>query len=341
MAVHLYQLLHALGWDGIQVVLVLIGIPHNAAEHVGLLIHGQPLLEADRDIGGRELLQSVGIHLALEVETALQLAALPGQLLRVGQYLLRLGGTRGHRLEIGQPGAAAQLTAAGAQTAHLAGLLAHTNLFHLDAHVELLGQHLNQRAEIYTVVGGIVKDGLGVVALVLHIVHLHLQVQVLGNATGFEQGLVLVLQAGHPTLQVGALGPAEQLAYRLVGGIHTAFLHLNAAHLAGQAHNAHIVSRRALHSHHVALGHLQPVGQAEEVLAVVLKAHLHTVERLDARLADAAHPVARRHLAAAARLGLADRHIAFGAPLAAARQEHALVVLHPRQRGVGFKVGVD
>ena len=141
--VHLYQFLHALGRDGIQLVLAFVGIPHNATEHIGLFILCQALLKADGDIRWRKFLEGIGIHLAFEIETAFQLAALPCQFLRVRQYLLCLGCTGRHRLEIGQPGAAAQLTAAGAQTAHLAGFFAHTNLFHLDAHVELLRQHFD------------------------------------------------------------------------------------------------------------------------------------------------------------------------------------------------------
>ena len=206
--------------------------------------------------------------------------------------------------------------------------------------MELLGQYLNQRAEIHAVVGRIVEDGLGVVALVLHIVHLHFQIQVLRYATGLEQCLVLILQAHHPAFQIRAFGAAEQLADILVGGVHAAFLHLDAAHLARQTHNAYVVSGSSLHGHHIAFGHIQTVRQAEKVLAVVLETHLHAVERPQAGLADAAHPVTRSHLAATAGLGLTHGHIRLGAALAPARKEHTLVILHPRQCRVGFKIRV-
>ena len=172
------------------------------------------------------------------------------------------------------------------------------------------------------------------------VVHFHFQIQFLGYATCFQQGGLLVVQAGDPALQVGALGTTEQFADRLVGGVDMPFLHLDAAHLAREAHNAYVVARSALHSHHVALGHFETVRQTEKFLAVILETHLDTVERLVARLSDAAHPVARGHLAAAAGLRLADRHVRLGATLASAGQEHRLVILHPRQRGVRLKIGV-
>ena len=158
-AVLLDDFLHALGGDGHEVVFALVCIPHHAAEHVGFLIQRQALLEADGLPGGRELLQRVGIHLILKIEAALQLAALPRKLLRVGHDLLRLGRRGGDRLEVGEPRRAAELAPAGAQAAHFARLLAHADLLHLDAHVELVGKHLDEHAEVHALVGSVVEDG--------------------------------------------------------------------------------------------------------------------------------------------------------------------------------------
>ena len=76
MTVHLDDSFHVFGLHGDEIVLPLIGIPHDTAEDIGLLIQSQTLLEADGLSSGREFLQSVSVDLVLEVETAFQLAAL-------------------------------------------------------------------------------------------------------------------------------------------------------------------------------------------------------------------------------------------------------------------------
>ena len=289
----------------------------------------------------RELLQRVGIDLVLEVEAALEFAALARQLLRVGHDLLRLGSAGGDTLEVGQPCGAAQLAAAGAQTAHLAGLLTDADLLHLDAHMELLGQHLDELAEVHTLVGGIVEDGLRVVALELHVVHLHVQPHVEHDAAGAQQGAVLFAQGTRPALDVVLFGAAEHLFDCLRVGVDAVLPHLQATQFAGEVHDAHVVSGLSFHGHHVALGHLQPVGQAVEVFVVVLEAHLHTVERALGGLSDAAQPVGGRHLRAALPFDGAHRHVALGALVATPVQVHRLLVFHPRYLGVGVQVGIQ
>ena len=88
-------------------------------------------------------------------------------------------------------------------------LLSHSDLLHLYAHVKLLGQHLDEFAEVHAGIGGVVEDGLRVVALVLHIVHLHVQAQVGHYAARAYQGVVLLAHRGVPALDVGILGAAE------------------------------------------------------------------------------------------------------------------------------------
>ena len=159
-------------------------------------------------------------------------------------------------------------------------------------------------------------------------------------ATCFQQCLILVFQTGNPTLKVGAFGTTEQLAHILVGRVYMPFLHLYPAHLTGQTHYAYIVSRRSFHCNNIAFGHIKSVRQTEKIFSVILESYLYAIKRLDARLAYAAHPVARSHLAATAGLYLAYRHIRLRTSLATARQEHTFVILHPRQRRVRLKVGV-
>ena len=289
----------------------------------------------------RELLEGVGIDLVLEVEAALQLATLSGEFLRVGHYLLCLGGTGGDALEGGEPCGAAEFAAAGAYATHLAGLLAYADLFHLYTHPELLGEYLDEFAEVHTCVGGVVEDGLRAVALVLHVVDFHVQPHVRHYLACAYEGAVLLAHGDVPSLYVGLLGTAEELAHVLRVGAYPVLAHLQAAELAGEAHYAHIVSGLSLDGHYVALGHLQPVRQAVEVLVVVLEAHLDAVEGAHGRLPYAGKPVGGGYLRAALALALAHGLVALGAVVAAAAEVEGLLVLHPRYLGVRLQIGVQ
>ena len=341
VVVHLNEFLHTLCRDGIQLTLTLVGVPHNAAEDISFLIQGQTFLETDRRVGGRELLQGVGVDFAFEIKATFQFATLSCQLLRIGKDLLGFGGTGRHRLEIGQPGAAAEFPATGPQAAHFAGLLAHTNLFHLDAYMELLRQHLDELTKVHPVFGRIVEDGFGVVALILHVVYLHLQIHLLGDLAGLQQGVLFALYALGPTFDVGTFGAPEEFLNILSFRVHMVFLHLYAAHFAREADYAYVMSGHAFHGHDVSFRHLQAIGQAVEVLSIVLETHLHTVKGGATGLPDAFHPVGGGHLAAAVGLHVANGFIGTWACPAASAEEYALVVFHPWQRGVGVEVGVD
>ena len=67
ITIHLDNLLHALGLEGMQLAFTLVAVPHDTAEHIRLLIQSQPLLKTYRCIGRGKLFQGIGIDLALEV----------------------------------------------------------------------------------------------------------------------------------------------------------------------------------------------------------------------------------------------------------------------------------
>ena len=207
--------------------------------------------------------------------------------------------------------------------------------------MEFLGQHLDEDAEIHTLVGGIVEDGFRMVALELHVVHLHVQSQFRHNLTGAQQRLTLLLQGLGPAVDIGVFGATEELLHALRLGIDFALAHLQAAELAGEAHDTHIMAGLALHGHHITLHNLEAVGQTVEVLVVVLETHLHAVERTLRRLTDSRQPVGRRHLRAALELAVADGLVALRLAVAAAREEDGLLVFHPRDIGVGVEVGIQ
>src|SRR5690606_12134040 len=123
--------------------------------------------------GKRTLCLHVGINLI--VQTALQLAALSGQLLRVDGEILDTCCRGGYGDEVRHPSTAAQLMSTGADTANAASFLTGSNLFHLNLDTKLGCQHFDQLPEVDTLIGNIIEYGFVAVTLILHIADLHLQ----------------------------------------------------------------------------------------------------------------------------------------------------------------------
>ncbi len=134
----------------------------------------------------RQLSASLYIVVYLVVETALQFGAHAGKLLRIERDVLVACGIGAHADEVLHPGSAAEFSAARTGTTDAASLLSCTDLLHLDAYMEGIGKHLDELAEIDTLVSDIVEDGLVAVALIFHVADLHLQSQVLGYLTALE-----------------------------------------------------------------------------------------------------------------------------------------------------------
>ena len=88
-----------------------------------------------------------------------------------------------------------------------------TDLPHLDPDLEFFGHQLDHLPEIHPVIGSIIKNGFGVVALVLHIIDLHLEIQPLGDLPGTEHGVVLVLHSRDPFFNIGKPGSPVNLLH--------------------------------------------------------------------------------------------------------------------------------
>ena len=184
-----------------------------------------------RVLGGK-LPGSLDIRVHLEVEAAFQLGALAGQLLRVEGYVLVTGRPGRDADKVGQPGGAAQRTATWAYAADASGLLARSDLLHLDSHLESLGKHLDELAEVDTLVGYVVEDGLVAVTLVFHIADFHVELEVGGDFAGAYHGVVLAGAGLLVTLEVRSLRLAEHTA-GLGVGLHSSLAHLQAHKRAG------------------------------------------------------------------------------------------------------------
>ena len=161
----------------------------------------------------RHLLGGFDVGVDLEVEAAFELGALPGELLRVEREVLKTGGARGHGDEVGHPFRATQRAAAGAEATDAARFLTRADLFHLDAHLESLGQHLDELAEVNAFVGDIVEDGLVAVALIFDVADFHIEVERRGDFAGANHCVVLAGFGLFEFFEVGGFGLAEHAAH--------------------------------------------------------------------------------------------------------------------------------
>ncbi len=177
LLVELDHLEGAGGADGHEVggKLAVGGVSDLSLEDVGLEVVVCGVGGLEGDVLGGHLLDGLHVGCHLEVEAALELGALAGELLGVEGDVLVAGGGCGHGDECGHPRRAAQRATAGANAADAACLLARAYLLHLDAHLEGVGQHLDELAEVYALVGYIVEDSLLAVALILHVADFHLE----------------------------------------------------------------------------------------------------------------------------------------------------------------------
>ena len=221
-----------------------------------------------------------GLHIGvyLEVEAALELGALSGQLLRIKRYVLIARGTRGHRHKVGHPQRAAQRTAARAYAAYASGFLTGAYLLHLYAHLERFGKYLDKLPEIDAFVGYVVEYGFVSVALVFHVADFHVQLQAFGDFPRADHGVVLAGLGLVVFLYVGVFGfPEYPSGLGAFLGACAGFLHAQLNERTGERHHADVVPGLGFHRHHVA--DFQRYALAVEVVsfARVLELHLNIV----------------------------------------------------------------
>lgn len=189
---------------------ILVGrISNQAVEDVALEVEIRSIGSLEPYITRRHTARGFDVGIDLEVETTFQFGALSGELLRVERNILIASGAGGYRHKIGHPLRAAQWPSARADTAYATGLLAGTDLLHLDTHLEGFGQNLDKLAEVYTFVGDIVENSLIAVALVLYVANLHIEAEAFGYLAGAYHGIVLSGLCLLEFLDVGRLGEAE------------------------------------------------------------------------------------------------------------------------------------
>ena len=252
---------------------------HRSSQNVALHQMELPFVGQQRLAQPRELLAGIGIGVVFVHQAALELRALSGELLGVERDVLRACGSRGDAREARHPRGAAQLAAAGAQTADAARLLARSDLLHLDADVEPLGEDLDELAEVDALVGYVVEDGLDFVALVLHVADFHVQTHVGGDLPRGNHRLVFEGDGLLPAFDVVGLSLAVDFLVLAVVGGESRAAHLAGHQVARQRDDADVVARRGLDGDDVAPLEVEVVDVLVERAARILEAHLHDVAR--------------------------------------------------------------
>ncbi len=222
----------------------------------------------------RELLHALHVGVDLEVEAALELGTLSGELLGIERYILIAGGCCAHGDKVCHPAGAAEGSATRAYAANASGFLACAYLLHLDPHLEGVGEDFDELPEVDALVGNVVENGFVAIALILNITNLHVELEVFGYAACAHHGVVLAGASLGIFVEVAWLCNTED-ALELGGGFHTGASHLQLYELAGESDAADVVARSGFHCHHVAYREVDAGGVAVEALTGVFKYHLN------------------------------------------------------------------
>ena len=226
----------------------------------------------------RKLCHRLLVLVQLEIEAALELAALARQLLRVERELLVARRTRRHTAEVRQPGGATELAAAYADAPDPRGLLPCPDLPHLHPDLEGPGERLDQLPEIDALLGRVVERALGAIPLILHVSEFHLELVVGDDAPGPGEGILFPVAHLLPGVDVLHLRLADDLL-DFVGVLDALALHLCPDELAGQRNNTQVFTGVGIDDRHIPGLHPAALANAVISFPVALEPHFHDVER--------------------------------------------------------------
>ena len=252
----------------------------------------------EANLAAGEMAGALNVGVNLEVEAAFEFGALSGEFLGVERDVLIAGGAGAYRNKVGHPARAAQRASAGADAAYASGFLAGSDLLHLDAHLEGVGKDLDELAEVHSLIGYVVEDGLVAVALIFDVADLHVEVERFGYLACADHGVVLAGLCLFVFLKIGGFGFAEH-ALDLGVGLYVGAAHLQGHELAGQGDHADVMAGSRFDGYGVAYGQVDVGRVAVETLAGVFELYFDYVKVCHAA-GDVLHPVEAMELSAGA-----------------------------------------
>ena len=137
-------------------------------------------------------------------------------------------------------------------------------------------QVLDELAEVHTLVGNIVKNGLLTVTLIFYVANLHLQPQILGNLTAFNHRCMFQTLRLLEFVDVGLARYAIDAA-DVVSTLQVRLLQLHVHQSSCQRHHTDVVTRVRLYGHDVTLLQRQIVHIVVIALACMLELYLHQI----------------------------------------------------------------
>ena len=118
--------------------------------------------------------------------------------------------------------------------------------------MESVGKHLDELAEVDTLIGYIIENSLIAVALILHITNLHLQAKVLGYLSALNHCAVLTALSLVILVHIHRLGNAVDPLY-VVSRLKVGLLQLQFNESSGKCHGTDVMSRTCFNSHYITL----------------------------------------------------------------------------------------
>ena len=278
LLVQLDNLLGTVGSDGFEVgsQILVRRVGDEASQDIYLKLIELSIYGFEHGILRRHLAACLHIVIHLVIEAALQLGTHTCQFLRIERDVLIACSIGTHTHEVLHPGGTAELSAARTGSTDSARLLARTNLFHLDAYVEGLGKHLDELAEIHTLIGDIVEYRLVAISLVLHVANLHLQAKDLGYLAALDHGGVLTAFRLLPLVEIHLLGNAVD-ALDIILRLEVCLLDLQLHESAGECNHANVMTRICFHGHDVALSQVEVIHIVIISFSGILELHLYEV----------------------------------------------------------------
>ena len=162
------------------------------------------------------------------------------------------GGAGSHGDKVGHPAGAAQRPAARADTSDAPGFLTGTNLLHLDAHLERLGEHLDELTEVHSLIGDVIEYGFIAITLVLNVTDFHIEMEVFGNLARAYHSVVFARLGLLVALDVGRLCEAEYALDVIGSALAATPAHATLHEGTHERDAAYVMTRSGLHRHHVA-----------------------------------------------------------------------------------------